>query len=75
MSDNTTDKALDIQVGGAHYKKYKIQPLEFFHVNKIPPVESSICKYVIRHKDKNGKEDLRKARHLIDFLLEYEYGE
>lgn len=74
MSNNSTNKALDVQVGGSHYKKYKIQPLVFMHVNQIPPVEANICKYVLRHKDKNGKEDLLKARHLIDFLLEHDYG-
>lgn len=75
MSDDSADKALNKQIGGDHYKKYKIQPMEFMHVNQIPPVEANICKYVLRHKDKNGKEDLLKARHLIDFLLEYDYGE
>lgn len=66
---------LKIQVGGSHYKDYVIQPIEFFYHNNIPPVEASACKYILRHRDKNGAEDLKKARHLIDFLLEHEYGE
>ncbi len=65
--------AADKQVGGDHYKKYVIQPLDFFHQNKIPVVEAGIIKYVLRHQDKNGAEDLLKARHLIDYLLEVEY--
>lgn len=72
-NDTTTKNALDQQIGGDHYKKYVIQPLEFVHKNKIPPVEASIIKYVIRHKDKNGIEDLLKARHLIDALIEMDY--
>ncbi len=76
MPRNTPKKsALDVQVGGAHYKDYAIQPIDFFHHNEIPPVESSIMKYVCRHRDKNGAEDLKKARHLIDYLLETDYGE
>lgn len=67
-------KASETQEGGNHYKKYAIQPTEFMHKNKIPFVEGNIIKYVLRHLDKNGKEDLLKARHYIDLLLEYEYG-
>lgn len=68
-------KAMDVQIGGDHYKKYKIQPMEFFHKNEIPVMSSAICKYVIRHKDKNGVQDLLKARHLIDVLIEMDYPE
>jgi len=64
---------LDIQIGGDHYKKYKIQPMEFFEANKTPAIEASIIKYVLRHRDKNGIEDLQKARHLINFLIEANY--
>ncbi len=64
----------DDQVGGDHYKNYPIQPIDFFHENNIPVIEAGIMKYVLRHKNKNGKEDLLKARHLIDYLLEKEYG-
>jgi len=67
--------ALSTQVGGDHYKKYKIQPLEFFLANKIPHLEACIIKYVLRHSDKNGKEDLFKAKHAIDILIEDAYPE
>ena len=63
----------DTQVGGDHYKKYKIQPMVFFYVNNIPVMEAGIIKYVLRHRDKNGKEDLLKARHLLDFLIKMAY--
>lgn len=61
------------QVGGDHYKKYPIQPLYFCWINKIPHIEAGIIKYVVRHRDKNGKEDLLKAKHLIQMLIEWEY--
>ena len=66
-------KASEIQVGGGHYKKFKIQPTEFIHKNQVGFIEGNIIKYVLRHKDKNGIEDLKKAKHYIDLLIEYEY--
>ena len=66
--------ALNEQVGGGHYKGYKIQPIEFFHANNIPYAEGNIIKYLLRHRDKNGKQDLEKARHYLDLLIELEYG-
>ena len=62
----------DVQVGGSHYQKYKIQPMEFFMANKIPYAQAAIIKYVIRYQDKNGIEDLKKARHIIDMLIDEE---
>ena len=66
---------LDIQVKGDHYKKYKIQPVEFCQVNNVPYCESNVIKYIMRHKDKNGLEDLKKAKHYIELLVKLEYGE
>jgi hypothetical protein len=66
-------KAEDVQIGGDHYKIYKIQPTEFIHSNSIPFIEGNVIKYVMRHKHKNGIEDLKKARHYIDLLIQYEY--
>lgn len=68
-------KSLNTQVGGGHYKNYKIQPLEFFIKNNIPAAESYIIKYACRHRDKGGAEDLRKLIHVAEFILEVEYGE
>lgn len=67
-------KASDIQEGGNHYKRYAIQPIEFIVKNDLGFIEGNILKYVLRHREKNGKQDLLKARHYIDLLLEYEYG-
>jgi hypothetical protein len=73
MKDFEVPKASEIQVGGGHYAKYKIQPTEFIHANDVPFIEGNIIKYVMRHKDKNGIEDLKKARHYIDLLIQFEY--
>ena len=62
------------QVGGNHYKKMKIQPSKFVIENKLLFPEGSVIKYVIRHQDKGGKEDLEKAKHMIDMIIERDYS-
>lgn len=57
--------ALDHQVGGDHYKKHVIQPLEFAQRNALSPCEMNIVKYALRWKDKNGLEDVEKLHHYI----------
>ena len=52
-----------------------IQPSEFIHKNKLGFLEGNVVKYVCRHRVKHGKEDLEKARHYINLILEYEYNE
>lgn len=66
--------ALDTQVGGEHYKKQKIQPIEYIHANGIPFIEANIIKYATRHKDKNGAQDVEKIIHYAKLLLQLEYG-
>lgn len=63
-------KATKTQIGGTHYLKYKIQPVEFFIANNVGFVEGNIIKYVLRYKDKGGVKDLEKARHYLDLLIE-----
>tara|TARA_R110002096_G_scaffold25544_4_gene79631 strand:- start:333 stop:602 length:270 start_codon:yes stop_codon:yes gene_type:complete len=63
-------KAIETQVGGDHYKLMKIQPLEFIMANNMSYCEANVVKYVSRWRSKNGVEDLRKARHYIDLLIE-----
>jgi hypothetical protein len=60
------------QVGGNHYQHLAIQPIEYIHANSIPFLEGNIIKYVTRWKDKNGLEDLLKARHYIEVLIKLE---
>lgn len=66
-------KATETQVGGGHYAKFKIQPTEFIYKNDVPFIEGNIIKYVMRHRDKNGIEDLKKAQHYISLLIQLEY--
>lgn len=64
--------ALDVQVGGDHYKKKAIQPVQYCMANGIGFMEGSVIKYVSRWRDKGGVQDLEKARHFLDILIEYE---
>ena len=63
------------QIGVNHYKKYKIQPSRFVTENKLLYPEGCVIKYVIRHQDKGGKQDLEKAKHMIDMIIERDYEE
>lgn len=69
------ENALKEQVGGNHYKEFRIQPIEFIEGNDLGFAVGNVIKYVCRYKHKNGKEDLLKAKHYIDLLIELEYGE
>lgn len=62
----------DIQVGGNHYQT-TIQPIQFIHANSMNFFEGNVVKYVTRHKTKNGAEDLKKAIHYCQMLLEFDY--
>ncbi len=64
--------ALDKQEGGDHYKKLKIQPMEYSMANKLDACQHTVIKYVTRFRDKNGVEDLRKAIHTLEMLIEFE---
>ena len=64
-----------VQYGGNHYINWPIQPIEFITANRLGFCEGNIIKYVSRFRDKGGKEDLIKAKHYIDLLIEQEYGD
>ena len=61
------------QVGGKHYLKYKIQPSKFVVENRLLYPEGCVIKYILRHQDKGGKQDLEKAKHMIDMIIERDY--
>ena len=63
---------LAVQVGGGHYKDLPIQPVEYIHANGIGYLAGNVVKYVSRWREKGGVEDLRKARHYLDKLIELE---
>ena len=66
-------KVWDKQHGGSHYQKYKIQPSKFVVENELLYPEGCAIKYIIRHRDKNKKEDLLKAIHFIEMIIERDY--
>lgn len=67
--------AKETQIGGGHYKDMAIQPVEYIHKNGLGYLAGNVVKYVTRHKSKGGAEDVRKAIHYCQLILEMEYGE
>lgn len=67
--------ALDVQEGGNHYKSLAIQPVEYIQKNDLDYFQGNVVKYITRHKSKNGAEDVRKAMHYCQLVLELQYGE
>jgi hypothetical protein len=65
-------KTLDNQVGGDHYLKKKIQPIEYIMANKLDFCEGNIVKYITRWRDKGGIESLRKIKQYVDFIIQEE---
>ena len=60
------------QVGGDHYSKLAIQPVTYINANGLSYLQGNVIKYVTRYKDKNGLQDLEKAKHYIEMLIELE---
>jgi len=64
-----------MQIGGNHYANKQFQPIEYITANNLDFAEGNIIKYVTRHKEKNGKEDILKALHYCKLILKYNYGD
>ena len=62
------------QVGGDHYSKLAIQPVEYINKNNLTYLQGNVIKYITRYKDKNGLQDLQKAKHYVEMLIELEEG-
>ena len=76
INDKVTLGELDAyekQIGGSHYQKYKIQPSKFVIENELLYPEGCVIKYIIRHRDKGKKQDLLKAIHFIEMIIERDY--
>jgi len=65
----------DTQVGGSHYKDMKIQPAEFINKNEMQFAEGNAIKYICRHSSKGRLQDLEKAKHYIDMIIERDYAD
>jgi hypothetical protein len=73
-------KSNDMQVGGDHYKKLDIQPWDAMQAWMSREafagfMQGNAIKYLARWRDKGGIDDLRKARHYLDKLIEIELSE
>lgn len=69
IDEQPADTASSRQVGGSHYKR-AIQPWDIISEWELNFWEGNILKYLLRHRFKNRKEDLEKARHYLDYLIE-----
>jgi len=75
IASKILSEALDMQVGGTHYKDCKIQPVEYIHANDLTFLEGNVIKYITRHKTKgDGEADIRKVIHYAQMILQMEYN-
>jgi hypothetical protein len=58
------------QVGGEHYRNKAIQPWDYIVSNNLGYLEGCVVKYVSRYKEKGGMQDLEKAAHYLQKLME-----
>jgi len=65
---------LDVQIGGDHYKKLKIQPIQYIMANDLNFLQGCIVKRISRYNMSGGKklEDLKKIKHEVDLLIDFE---
>jgi len=68
-----TSKVYNKQIGGSHYKDMVLQPSEFINKNKLQFAEGNAIKYICRHTNKGEVQDLEKAKHYIDMIIERDY--
>jgi len=73
--EKVRQSAWNKQEGGSHYKNLKIQPMQYALENKLDYAQANVVRYVTRHADKNGKEDLLKAIHNLELMIEFYYGD
>ena len=75
-ADTSTDyNPLTVQQSGSHYKNSQIQPIEYSERNNLSMCQGNIVKYITRHKDKNGVDDLAKVVHYALLEALFVYGE
>ena len=69
-----TYDSLENQIGGKHYKNFRIQPAHFINENKLLFAEGNAIKYICRHSVKGKEEDIKKAIHYLEMILERDYS-
>ena len=70
-----TSKVYKKQIAGSHYRNMVIQPSEFINRNRLPFAEGSAIKYICRHAAKGKQEDIHKAIHYLEMILDRDYQE
>ena len=70
----STYDSLEKQVGGKQYRNMKIQPAHFINENKLLFAEGNAIKYICRHSAKGKEEDIKKAIHYLEMILERDYN-
>jgi hypothetical protein len=78
MINDTKHDEYDVwasQVSGDHYRSLAIQPMEYSLANGLDAAQHTVIKYITRFREKGRLDDLEKAKHAIDLLIDYEYGE
>jgi len=68
-----TSKVYKKQIGGSHYKNMTVQPSEFVNKNRLLFAEASAIKYICRHAAKGKEQDIHKAIHYLEMILERDY--
>lgn len=66
-------KPLQKQIGGSHYKNFKMQPIELITKTRCSFIQGNIVKYISRYKRKNGKQDLEKAIHYAQLAINLDF--
>ena len=70
----STYNSLEDQVGWKHYRSMKIQPAEFINEKKLRFAEGNAIKYIWRHQSKGKEEDIKKAIHYLEMIIERDYN-
>lgn len=70
--ENRTTDLIDNQ---AHYKNQGIEPIDLMRENFSTEefagfLQGNVLKYMLRYKDKNGVEDLKKAKTYLTWLID-----
>lgn len=68
------DNKENLSISPVHYSVWKIQPLDFIRKNNIDFCRGNVIKYILRHEDKNGIEDLKKSYVYLMQHVYYVYG-
>lgn len=74
MNKKGNNNTFKQQTGGTHYQNLAITPIEYAIKNKLDACQFSVVKYITRFRDKNGLEDLKKAKDFIDMIINTEYN-